>query len=165
MINFHLALLLRRQLAKDGSQPRVHFHSTFFYNKLYRDQHEYNYKAVSRCVLYPRAPHSNSDTAVPHQVDVGEEAGLQRPEVPPDRRAGAPGTRPLFLVWWCMLVRKVRRESSPQEMHWVLAVIDLKKREVCYMDSLGGVDRMCQARAALCRLGRGCAPCMATASI
>ena len=66
---------------------------------------------------------------------------------------------------WCMLARKVRREASPQEMHWVLAVIDVKKQEVCYMDSLGGVDRMCQARAALCRLGRGCAACMATASI
>jgi Ulp1 family protease len=50
VINFYLALLLRRQLAKDGGEPRVHFHSTFFYNKLYRDAHEYNYKNVSRCV-------------------------------------------------------------------------------------------------------------------
>ena len=31
-------------------QPRVHFHNTFFYNKLFADSREYNYKSVSRCV-------------------------------------------------------------------------------------------------------------------
>jgi sentrin-specific protease 1 len=122
VINFHLSLLLRRQLAKDGSQPRVHFHSTFFYNKLYRDQHEYNYKAVVRWTS--------------------------------EKKLG-------YNVLKCdQIVVPVH-----QEMHWVLAVIDIKKRDICYMDSLGGVDRMCQARATLLRPGWGCAVCMATAHL
>ena len=33
-----------------------------------------------------------------------------------------------------------------QEVHWVLAVIDIKRREVRYYDSLGGVDRSCMVR-------------------
>ena len=33
-----------------------------------------------------------------------------------------------------------------QEVHWVLAVIDLKRHEVRYYDSLGGVDRSCMVR-------------------
>ena len=34
-----------------------------------------------------------------------------------------------------------------QEVHWVLAVIDIKRREVRYYDSLGGIDRSCMVRA------------------
>ena len=33
-----------------------------------------------------------------------------------------------------------------QEVHWVLAVIDIKQREVRYYDSLGGKDRTCLVR-------------------
>jgi Ulp1 protease family, C-terminal catalytic domain len=42
---------------------------------------------------------------------------------------------------------------SAQEMHWVLAVIDMKKREVKYLDSLKGVDRMCLVRGGACAIG------------
>ncbi len=48
VINFYLGLLQHRQLEADGKQPRVHFHSTFFYNKLFRDEHVYNFKPISR---------------------------------------------------------------------------------------------------------------------
>jgi len=33
-----------------------------------------------------------------------------------------------------------------QEMHWVLAVINLKERIVSYLDSLKGLDSACQER-------------------
>ena len=35
-----------------------------------------------------------------------------------------------------------------QQVHWVLAVIDIKQREVRYYDSLGGKDRSCLVREA-----------------
>ena len=33
-----------------------------------------------------------------------------------------------------------------QHVHWVLAVIDLRQRQVRYYDSLGGVDESCMVR-------------------
>lgn len=49
VINFYLGLLQERELRLNPKQPRVHFHNTFFYNKLFADSREYNYKAVARC--------------------------------------------------------------------------------------------------------------------
>ncbi len=48
VINFYLGLLQDRELRLNPKQPRVHFHNTFFYNKLFADSREYNYKAVGR---------------------------------------------------------------------------------------------------------------------
>lgn len=48
MINFYLALLQERELRLNATKPRVHFHNTFFYNKLYADSGQYNYKSVAR---------------------------------------------------------------------------------------------------------------------
>ena len=49
VINFYLGLLQDRELRLNPKQPRVHFHSTFFYNKLFADDRAYNYKNVGRC--------------------------------------------------------------------------------------------------------------------
>ena len=49
VINFYLGLLQERELRLNPKQPRVHFHNTFFYNKLFADSREYNYKSVARC--------------------------------------------------------------------------------------------------------------------
>jgi len=103
VINFYLALLLHRELQVDGHRPRVHFHSTFFYNKLFADQNEYNFKLVSRWTTEKRLGYKLLD---------------------------------------CDLVVV----PVHQAMHWVLAVIDIKQREITYLDSLGGVDRNCLVR-------------------
>ena len=51
VINFYLGLLQDREVARaGGGQPRVHFHNTFFYNKLYKGTGSYDFKAVSRRV-------------------------------------------------------------------------------------------------------------------
>jgi Ulp1 family protease len=42
-------------LRQNAQRPRVHFHNTFFYNKLFADTNEYNYKAVQRCMPVLRA--------------------------------------------------------------------------------------------------------------
>jgi hypothetical protein len=38
-----------------GRHPRCHFFSTFFLNKLYRDEKRYNYKNVSTAAVYNTA--------------------------------------------------------------------------------------------------------------
>lgn len=73
VINFYLGLLQEREnLAAGGKQPRVHFHNTFFYNKLYSGQREYSFKAISRCAERLRLAAAAHCT----QVDDGEAAGL-----------------------------------------------------------------------------------------
>lgn len=54
VINFYLGLLQEREIAAGRVlpdkrvQPRVHFHNTFFYNKLFADSQKYGYKNVQR---------------------------------------------------------------------------------------------------------------------
>ena len=47
-------MLQDRELRLNPTQPRVHFHNTFFYNKLFADSREYNYKSVGRCATHAR---------------------------------------------------------------------------------------------------------------
>ncbi|KAK3264149.1 hypothetical protein CYMTET_27096 [Cymbomonas tetramitiformis] len=49
VINFYLGLLQQRELRKNPVNPRFHFFSTFFYNKLSSKQ--YNYQAVRKWTL------------------------------------------------------------------------------------------------------------------
>lgn len=95
IINFTLGLLQNRELRKNGQTPRVHFHSTFFYNKLYADSGEYSYRAVQRfvaavrpacCVLPPPelSPHA--------QLDDGEAPRVLHPRLRPGDCSSAPGT-------------------------------------------------------------------------
>ena len=100
VINFYLALLQDRELALNGKQPRVHFHNTFFYNKLYADSGEYNFKAVQRWTSEKKLGYSILDcdlVVIPvHQVRSfacscrgwRKSAGVAR-VASPDGRAGA----------------------------------------------------------------------------
>jgi sentrin-specific protease 1 len=48
-INYYLGLLQERELAKTRAKaPRLHFHSTFFYNKLFADKRRYEYSNTNR---------------------------------------------------------------------------------------------------------------------
>ena len=59
VINFFLGLLQDREnRAAGGKQPRVHFHNTFFYNKLYSGTGEYVFKSVSRWTTEKRLGYS-----------------------------------------------------------------------------------------------------------
>ena len=101
----------------------VHFHNTFFYNKLYKGTGSYDFKAVSRrgpfwCArALARSPHRLSWTS--------------------EKRLG-------YKIMDCeVIVVPVH-----QDMHWVLAVIYMATKEVQYLDSLGGIDQVCLARTA-----------------
>lgn len=48
VINLYLELLKERELCQPEKFLKCHFFSTFFFNKLYKDTHTYNFKAVSR---------------------------------------------------------------------------------------------------------------------
>ena len=99
VINFYLALLQDRELALNGKQPRVHFHNTFFYNKLFADSGEYNFKAVQRWTSEKKLGYSILDcdlVVIPvHQVrsllwlhGLGGSGSAPRVALP-DGRAGA----------------------------------------------------------------------------
>ena len=104
VINFYLGLLQEREkLTAKGGQPRVHFHNTFFYKKLFSGQMQYEFKSVQRWTTEKRLGYNIMDCE--------------------------------------LIVVPVH-----QELHWVLAVIDLKERLVKYLDSLKGIDRQCLVR-------------------
>jgi len=128
VINFYLGLLQdREKRVANGGQPRVHFHNTFFYNKLYRGQREYNFKAVSRRDRARRFAH------------------FARLIYPPSFRWTAEKRLGYHIMDCELIIVPVH-----QEMHWVLAVIDVKLCLVSYLDSLRGVDRECQVQLARC---------------
>jgi sentrin-specific protease 1 len=127
LINFYLGLLQVRELGLNAKKPRVHFHNTFFYNKLYADNRDYSYKAVARWTSEKKLGYSILDcdlVVVP--VHQARRAALR---LACGMRAPADGC------------------ARAQDVHWVLAVCDLQQHEIRYYDSLGGVDQSCLVRA------------------
>lgn len=62
VINFYLGLLQEREkLAAKGGQPRVHFHNTFFYKKLFSGSQSYDFKSVQRWTTEKRLAYSIMD--------------------------------------------------------------------------------------------------------
>lgn len=105
VINFYLGLLQEREMANGRPKaPRVHFHNTFFYNKLFTDAGEYQYKSVQRWTT--------------------------------EKRLG-----------YCILDCELILIPVHQDIHWVLAAIDLVNKTVTYYDSLHGQDHTCLVRA------------------
>ena len=99
-VNFTLGILGRRERERCGPKghPRCHFFNTFFLNKLFQDDGEYDYNKVRRWST--------------------------------EKKLG-------------YLPIKCEKVIVPvhQGVHWVLAVVDLKRKVVSYYDSLLGKDR------------------------
>ena len=99
-VNFTLGILGRRERERCGPKghPRCHFFNTFFLNKLFQDDGEYDYNKVRRWST--------------------------------EKKLG-------------YLPIKCEKVIVPvhQGVHWVLAVVDLKRKVVSHYDSLLGKDR------------------------
>jgi len=96
--NFAIGLLARRELQnmpEGETQPKAHFFSTFFINKLYKQTGRYDYSNVRRWTL------------------------------------------PKKLKYDVLRCEKIYVPVH-QEVHWVLAVIDVREKTISYYDSLLG---------------------------
>ncbi|CAM6088342.1 unnamed protein product [Calypogeia fissa] len=98
VINVYMELLKEREVREPDRFLKCHFFNTFFYNKLYKDKRNYDYKAIRRWTTQKKLGYSLSDC---------------------DK----------ILV------------PIHQDIHWCLAVINIRDKRLEYLDSLKGGDR------------------------
>lgn len=97
VINLYMELLKERECREQKVYLKCHFFNTFFFNKLYKDAHSYDYKAVRRWTTQKKLGYSLLEC---------------------DK---------IFV-------------PIHKDIHWCLAVINLREKKFQYLDSLKGQD-------------------------